>query len=235
MGRAGRAAEIAPVLSAASLARERLLPAPGPLAALLPDGGLVRGQAVAVRGGAAVSLALGLVAEAVAAGSWLALVDGPGISTEAAEELGIPLGRVVRVEPGGRGPDGATAWAELVAAVVDGFEIVVTRVPAPASDRLARRVLQRLRAKAAVLVVLGPPAGVSPAIELRCALPRWEGVEGGAGYLRGRRVTVTATGRRMPRPRRAELWIPGPDGRIAPAVAERDQRPGRSSEPGRPA
>ena len=42
--------------------------------------------------------------------------------------------------------------------------------------------------------------------------PVWEGVEHGAGHLRGRRVTVVASGRRIPRPRRAELWLPGPGG-----------------------
>jgi hypothetical protein len=221
-------------LSAASLARERLLPVTDPLAALLPDGGLVRGQVVATRGVAAVSLALGLVVDAVVAGSWLAIVDLPAIGTEAAEELGIPLERVVRVDPGPRGRDRSTTWAELMAAVVDGFEVVVTRIPPQVPAGLARRVCQRVQAKAAVLVVVGSPAVVSPAIELHATHPRWDGVEAGAGYLRGRRVTVTATGRRAPRPRRTELWLPGPDGRIA-AVLDPLQQSDWSSAPARPA
>jgi hypothetical protein len=54
-------------------------------------------------------------------------------------------------------------------------------------------------------------------MKLEASTPMWEGVEHGWGRLRGRRVTVEAVGRRVPRPRRAELWLPGPDGMVAPA------------------
>ncbi|MET0578328.1 MAG: hypothetical protein ABW122_06690, partial [Ilumatobacteraceae bacterium] len=49
--------------------------------------------------------------------------------------------------------------------------------------------------------------------------PVWEGVEHGRGRLLGRRVAVSATGRRVPRPRWADLWLPGPDGMVATAAS----------------
>ena len=214
------------MLSAAVLASERMLPVAEPLQPLLPSGGLVRGQVVASRGVAAVSLALALAVEATRAGSWLTVVDVPALGLEAVEELGIPLERVVRVDlpkmaassahPGARGDRGAR-WAELMAAVVDGFEVIVTRVPTDVAGSLARKVHSRLQARDAVLITLGSAGPLSPAIELRATQPRWDGLDDGAGYLRGRRVTVSASGRRVPRQRRTELWLPGPGGAIAVA------------------
>jgi hypothetical protein len=198
------------------LARERVLPVVQHLAPLLPSGGLVRGETVATRGAAAMSLAIALAVEATAAGSWMAVVDVPTIGLEATSELGIPLERVVRVDTSptsdGRG------WAELLAAVVDGFELVLTRVPPSVSPGLVRRVQARLRTRDAVLVVLGAASAMSPAVELHTTHAQWVGVERGAGHLQGRRVTVTATGRRVPRPRRAELWLPDHSGKVTPAA-----------------
>lgn len=229
----------APVLSGAALARDRLLPVVEPLSSLLPDGGLVRGQAIASSGPAALSLALAAVSGAVAAGSWLAVVDVPMLGLETAAEFGIPLERIVRVDPGhqqhqqgnpARGRDGGrddgrdggrdswqghgTAWAELMTATIDGFEVVITRVPAMLSRTLATRVQARWKARGAVVVVVGRTGPVSAAVELESGQARWEGIEPGAGHLRSRRVVVEASGRRTPRPRRAELWLPGPDGVI---------------------
>jgi hypothetical protein len=46
----------------------------------------------------------------------------------------------------------------------------------------------------------------------------WEGLGRGHGHLRARRATVEAGGRRgFARPRRAELWLPGPGGALAEA------------------
>lgn len=209
----------APVLSGAALARERLLPVVEPLSSLLPDGGLVRGQTITSSGPAALSLALATVSGAVAAGSWLAVVDVPMLGLETAAEFGIPLERVVRVDPGwghstSGGRDHGTSWAELVTATIDGFELVITRVPTMLGRALATRVQARWKARGAVVVVVGRPGPVSAAVELASGQARWEGIEPGAGHLRSRRVVVTAGGRRTHRPRRAELWLPGPDGAV---------------------
>jgi hypothetical protein len=203
------AGAVAPA-AVAHLARHRTLPVVEPLAPLLPSGALVRGQTVACRGVAAPSLALALAVEATAAGAWLAVVDVPWLGVEAAAELGIPLERLVRVDRAG---EAARDWAELTAAVLDGFEVVITRVPRRLDARSRRRVQARIKAREAVLIAVGDPPDVDVVME--ASAPVWEGVEQGWGHLRGRRVTVESSGRRVPRPRRAELWLPAPGGGVA--------------------
>ena len=203
-------------LGQSALARGRVLPVVDPLEPLLADRGLVRGKAVSCTGTASMSLALALAVQATAAGSWLAVVDLPTFGLEAAEEFGISLERVVRVDP----PHGRAAgdtWAELTAAVIDGFEVVVVRVPSRLNTGLARRVQARLQAREAVMITLGDAGPFSVDTELQVSNPHWEGVADGSGYLRSRRVDVTSSGRRVPRPRYASLWLPGADGKIATA------------------
>lgn len=206
-------------LAHSALAAGRVLPVADPLVPLLPDGGLVRGKAVSCSGVASMSLALALAVQATTSGSWLAVVDVPTFGLEAAEEFGIPLERVVRVDPPDRPATGSArrgeTWAELMAAVLDGFEIIVTRVPSRLNTGWARRVQSRMQAREAVVIALGRPAPFSADIELQANEPQWEGVADGWGYLRGRRVAVSSSGRRVPRPRHASLWLPGADGRVA--------------------
>ena len=109
------------------------------------------------------------------------------------------------------------SWAELVAATFDGFEVVVTKVPQRLNAVLARRVQARMQAREAVLITLGSPGPFSVDVELHAGDPHWEGVAAGSGYLRGRRVAVSSSGRRVPRPRRMSLWLPGGDGTVAVA------------------
>ena len=203
--------DLAAAVAPTTLARQRTLPVADPFVPLLPDGALARGRAVSCRGIAATSLAVALAAEATTAGAWLAVVDVPWLGVEAAGELGVPLERLVRVEPAG------SEWADVVAAVLDGFELVVTRVPRRLNAATLRRVQARVQAREAVLIVVGEPGTLSADITMEASSPVWEGVEHGWGHLRGRRVTVWSTGRRVPRPRRAELWLPGPDGTVAVA------------------
>ena len=203
--------DLAAAVAPTTLARQRTLPVADPLIPLLPDGGLTRGRAVACHGIAATSLAVALTAEATVAGAWLAVVDLPWLGVEAVAELGVPLERLVRVDPG----DGS--WADLIAAVLDGFELVVTRVPRRLNAATLRRVQARVQAREAVLITVGEPGPLVADITIEASTPVWEGVDQGWGHLRGRRVTVTSAGRRVPRPRRAELWLPGPDGTVATA------------------
>jgi hypothetical protein len=192
-----------------TLARQRTLPVCEPLATLLPDGALIRGKAVSCGGVAATSLAVALAAEATAGGAWLAVVDVPWLGVEAAAELGVPLERLVRVDRGD------VPWADLVAAVLDGFELVITRVPPRLNATTLRRVQARVQAREAVLIAVGEPGPLSADIMMEASSPAWEGVEHGWGHLRGRRITVSSSGRRVPRPWRVELWLPGPDGTVA--------------------
>ena len=204
-------AAVATPLSAAPLVADRTLPVHDALTPLLPDGALVRGRSVACTGVTATSLALALTATAAQAGAWLAVVDVGWLGVEAAAELGIPLERLVRVDSDpAAGRRRAAAWAELMGAVLDGFELVVTRVPAAAGPAVVRRVHQRVQARGAVVVVIGETAAWSSDVTLRTLEATWEGVADGHGHLRARRVVLESSGRRVPRPRRAELWLPGP-------------------------
>ena len=192
--------------------RDRCLPVDDAFVPFLPDGGLRRGHVVGCGGPAAVSLAIGLAAGAVSAGSWLAVVGVPMIGVEAVAEMGVPLERVVSVDVVG----GPGAWAERVAAAIDGFELVLTRPPAGA-ERYLRKIGHRLQARGAVLLPVGPTSpGVSCDIELSTLDAEWVGADRGAGHLVGRLASVRSGGRRMPRAVEVEMWLPGPDGRVVP-------------------
>ena len=195
-------------------ARDRCLPVDEAFAPMLPDAGLMRGRVVGCTGPAAVSLGLALVARAVVTGSWLAVVGVPMLGVEAAEELGVPLSRMVFVDVAG----GPTAWAERVAAAADGFDVVMTRPP-PGAERVARKVRHRLQARGVVLVALGPSSpGVSCDLEVSTTRVAWAGLGDGCGHLIGRLATVRVGGRRVPRPVEHDLWLPGADGRVVAVV-----------------
>jgi hypothetical protein len=200
-----------------TLARERTLPVAEPLQALLPDGALARGSAVAVSGAGATSLALNLAAAASHAGSWVVVVGLPELGLAAAAEAGVDLHRLALVtvaEPG--------RWASAVAALVGGVDLIVVDGRAPLSASDGRRLASRVRERGSVLVPVTPGSGPAPRrpgawpadVTLTVATGRWEGLGDGHGHLRRRRVRVEAEGRgRASRPRRADLWLPSDQGR----------------------
>ena len=194
-----------------ALAREQVLPVISPLTTLLPHG-LVRGAAVAVDGdGGVTSLALALAAGASQEGSWVAAVGVPWLGLGAAAECGIVLDRLAVVSAPER-----SEWATVVAALVDAIDVVLVCPPQRVAMGDARRLAARARERGAVLLVVGATSSLT--VDVRCTVSdaQWSGVEHGAGHLKSRRVTVTASGRgSAARPRTASLWLPGPDGVIA--------------------
>ena len=202
------------------LAGERLLPVLPALRPLLPEGGLRRGSVVGVASsstGGATSLALALAAGPSTAGSWVAAVavGRPPVGAVAAAGLGVVLERfpLVAALPGsGRG-----GWPWVVAALLDAVDVVVAW-PSPhlrPADR--RRLVARNRERGSVLVIPGPWAEAAD-VRLAVVASEWEGVGQGHGRLLGRQVAVESGGRgAAARPRRATLWLPGPDGRVAAA------------------
>jgi len=191
------------------LADERLLPVLPALQPLLGGRGLRRGATVTVSRSAA--LALALVAGASAAGSWVAAVGLPDLGIVAAAETGIALERLALVPT-----PGARAWPAVVAAFLDAVDVVLVRAPARLPAAQARRLAARARERGAVLVPLG--AWPEPA-DLRLAVTSsaWHGLGRGHGSLHSRQVEVLITGRgAATRERRASLWLPSPDGTIAP-------------------
>jgi hypothetical protein len=203
-----------------TLAHERALPVLAPLEPLLPGAGLQRGSTVQVAGGpGATKLAFALLAGPTRAGSWAACVGLPELGWAGAAEVGVALERVVVVRPPER------AWATVVAALVDAFDVVVCGPAHAPGAAEVRRLTARARERGAVLVAVGGAGAAGgapgrgrrawpgPDVRMSVTEARWSGPGQGWGHLRARRATVTVDGRRgLDRPRRADLWLPGPDG-----------------------
>jgi len=230
------AARVRPI----SARRDRSLPLLAPLAPLFPAGGLRRGTVVAVDladrahdcpsgeptghgAGGATTLAFALLAAASATGSWCAAVGtaDPGILSMA--ELGIDLGHLAIVpldEPGAALSRPGLTWPEVTAALIDGMDAVLVRPPWQARPHVARHLVARARERQTVLIVLSPRAWwpEGPDLHLTVTTGVWHGVGAGHGHLRGRRVEVVATGRRIAtRPVHVALWLPAPSGVVAEA------------------
>jgi len=206
-----------PISSSAS----QLLPVAGPLAPLLPGGGLQRGTVLMVDAGSghdgATTLSLALLSAATSAGSWCVAVGLGDPGVVAMCELGVDLDRLALV------PDPGHRWAGVVATALDGVDLVLLRLPFPARPAMARNLVSRARERRAVLVVLGSqrswPEG--PDLTLRIEKSTWSGVDGGYGHLGTRQATVAAVGRRgASRPVRRRLWLPGPAGEVVSEMAQ---------------
>lgn len=200
-----------------AMAETRRLEVQGALGGLFPAGGLQRGSVVEVGGAAAVSLSLVVAAGVMPGGSssscWAAAVGFPSLGLVAASQIGVPLGRLALVQaPGER-------WAEVVAALVDGVDLILLAPPAGLRAPDARRLVARAKERGTVLVPVrgGGVSGCwpeSPDLRLEVTSVEWTGLGNGHGHLQGRRVEVSLSGRRVQggRRRSMELWLPGPDG-----------------------
>lgn len=216
--------ELAERVRPVTLAREQRLPVRPALEGLVP-GGLRRGATVSVRSsvGGATSLAMALAAEASQLGSWVAGVGLPSLGLVAADELGVALERLVMVAAPER-----DAWGGVVAALVDGFDLVVLhggRTGVRTAD--ARRLVARARERGSVLLQLGAGWPEAADVQLEVTRARWEGLDHGHGRLLARKVRITGGGRgEAARPRQVDLWLPGADGQVcvaeplAPTVVE---------------
>lgn len=206
-----RLSALIPKIGPVTFARERVLPVEPALETLFPEAGLMRGSIIGCQGPTALSVALALVAGASAAGSWLAVVGVPSLGLRAASEVGVALDRLVMVAEPARDL-GEEPWANVISALIDGFDLVVMRADIRAST--ARRLQARLQARGAVLVLIGDPGPFSCDVVLSCQRGEWEGLGHGSGRLERRRLTVTARGRRLPRERFVDVWLPGSAGRV---------------------
>ncbi|ADG74935.1 hypothetical protein Cfla_2040 [Cellulomonas flavigena DSM 20109] len=160
------------------------LPVPPPLAGLLPDG-LRRGATTAVLG--STSLALGVLAHACAAGAWAVVVGQPRLGLLAAAQAGVDLARFALV------PAPGTDAALVLAALVDGIDVVLVGPDAPLADADRRRLSARARERGTALLTTLPWPGATVVLDAGPA--RWSGVGAGAGRLRTCEVQVRRTGR----------------------------------------
>lgn len=186
-----------------------VLPALPAVRDVLPDGGLRRGSVATVDDPA---LMLALAAGPSATGGWVAVVGMPDCGVLSAVGMGVAPHRLLFVDrPGPR-------WAEVVAALLDGIDLVLTRLADEPAPNVARRLTALARRHGSALVVAGPWQGAD--LHLRVSAARWSGVADGHGRLRGRYAEVTTQGRRgAVRPRTLELWLPAADGGVRPAGA----------------
>jgi galactose-1-phosphate uridylyltransferase len=177
------------------------LPVAKALQPIIPDGVLVRGRTVLCSGDAAMSTALLVVSAATQAGSWLAVVGVSDFGLVSACEQGVALQRTVLVTPTSNKKD----WTSTVAAVADGFDVVMLEVPREVSESDARRIQTRIQARRNVLVLVETPRHTTlrsvfqPDVVLHTVTTKWDGIEHGAGYVQGRLIDVTVSGRRVPR------------------------------------
>jgi hypothetical protein len=205
-------AEIARVISLSPvrhrddvLADEGLLPVLPALRELLPAGGLRRGSVLA--SGDWGLLCLALAGGAVADGAWCAVVGVPSFGVRAAADVGLDPGRLLLVPDPGRG------WPQVVASLLDGFDIVLLRPPDQPSAGLRHKLEAAARRYGSVLVVAGDWPGAQARLAVTDA--QWTGIGAGHGRLRARRARVVASGRGAGEmPRSAWLWLPGPDGAV---------------------
>ncbi|MBD8059058.1 hypothetical protein IC607_08765 [Cellulomonas sp. JH27-2] len=160
------------------------LPVPDQLAEVLPDG-LRRGATTAVLG--STSLVLTLLAHACSGGAWAAVVGQPTIGLLAAAQAGVALDRLALV------PRPGTEAVGVLAALVDGVDVVVVGPDVMLGDADRRRLSARARERGAVLLPTVAWAGASTVLTVEHA--RWTGVGAGDGRLRTHSLRVSRTGR----------------------------------------
>ena len=187
---------------------EGVLPVLPALAGLLPAGGLVRGSVVTTEVFGLLSLAL--AADAVADGAWCAIAGVPAAGVRAAADAGLDPARLVLIPEPGRG------WPQVVASLLDGFDIVLLCPPEPPPAQLRRKLEAAARRYGSVLLVAGDWPGAQT--RLQVTGEEWTGLGAGHGRLRARKAQVVASGRgAAERPRSCWLWLPGPDGSVTVA------------------
>ena len=167
---------------------DRVLPVLPQLRELLPSRGLRRGSTIGAVGSAgATSLVIALLAEASRSGSWCAVVGMPTFGAAAAAEAGIALDRLALVPH--PGPD----WTTIVAALLDGVDIVVAAPPGPVAPAIANRLSARARQRGSVFVTYGQMPGADVVLDSRSS--NWHGLDSGAGRLLQRELTIEVRGR----------------------------------------
>jgi HAD-hyrolase-like len=201
-------AERFPALTAVA-ASERTLPVHQSLIELLPA--IQRGSTIACGGRAGVSLALALAAAPSQEGAWVGVAGLPELGVRAAADMGVALQRLVMVA-------GDPPWTDVLAAMIDGFDVIlVGRGVGNLGSGAVRRLQARAQTRGVVMLTMGVPA-LGADLQLTAADDRWRGLGDGHGVATGRRVLVEVAGRRMPRPRRATMWLPDANGAIATAI-----------------
>jgi hypothetical protein len=119
----------------------------------------------------------------------------------AAAEIGIALDRLALV------PHPGPEWPSVVAALLDGVDVVVAAPIGPIAASLASRLAARARQRGSVLVPYGQWSGAD--VVLETVGGGWQGLGRGRGRLRRRELVISARGRgSAARPRQVTVWLP---------------------------
>lgn len=208
----------------AVLAKELRISVPQPFQEMLPGAGLQRGWATSVVGSSAGRVfAWALLGEVTRSGGWIAMVDVPGISLTAANEVGLSIERVLVIS--GTEPQ---SWAPTIGALVGAVDVIVYGSPQHRiQPSTFRKLVSRCRERGTVLMALadeyGPRPAATPPVEVDVSFnvrpAGWSGLGEGHGRLISRAVSVVVSGRRVPgQPRKATFMVPDVDGvvRVVP-------------------
>ena len=206
--------------TASEMAHERTLPVAEALQSIVPSGRMQRGSTLAVHGVGATSFALAMAGEAVRDGSFLAVVAPPSFGLAACLDFDIPLRRVVQFVL-----RDDKNWAQAVAAIVEGFDVVLLADRRRVRPAQARQLTARNRERGSVLVRVGGPAWPDAAdVRFDVRAPTWSGLGQGHGHLVARQVDVQVAGRRYHgRGQAHSIMLPAAAGGVEqalPAVAD---------------
>ncbi|WP_433635519.1 hypothetical protein [Nocardia sp. CA-120079] len=169
-----------------------VLTVPGPLGALLPAGGLVRGTTVGCTRG---SVLTALVAAATAAGKSAAIVGGARFGFLAAHEMGARLDRLFHVR--NPGPDALS----IVSTLADDLDMVVLDLDElTTTPSQVRPVQATVRNKKCVWVVVtsGRVRGIRPDLQVTARPIGYSGLDTGRGLLREIHLEVRVSERAGP-------------------------------------
>ncbi|EPD66679.1 hypothetical protein HMPREF1211_00934 [Streptomyces sp. HGB0020] len=156
-------------------------------------------------------LLLALAAKASGGTVGWAAVGLPQMGALAAQSAGLELASGIWIDDPGR------QWAQVLATVAEAVPVVLVGRLGPVPDRIARRLAAVLRRSGSVLLAAGSWQGAE--VRMKVVSAAWEGLGGGHGLLRGRRVRVAAAGRGTATVARyAEMWLPGADGQVTAAL-----------------
>ena len=138
-------------------------------------------------------------------GAWVGVAGLPELGICAAADMGVALERLVLVA-------GDPPWVDVLAAMIDGFDVIIVGQRAgKLGSGAVRRLQARAQSRGVVMLTVGVPA-LGADLRLTADDDHWVGLGNGHGVATGRRVLVELGGRRMPRPRQTTLWLPGADG-----------------------
>ncbi len=196
-----------------TLSGQQILDVPDAIEPLFPWGGVQRGTSLGVAGDGGWSLAMAILADGLGAEGWVAFVGVPDLGIEAAAAHGVRLDRMLVVET-----PSLHDWPTVVSSLLESVDVVAIAPQQRVGPRDARRLAARARERSSVLFHLDGGTTWPTAIDLQLEVAdvSWSGVGEGHGYLRGRRATVSSVGRRSAARRTSvDVWLPGPDGRLA--------------------